>query len=52
MGDQKRNKKKLDMAIALYESKQYTLQQIKEHTSVSPTSLYRELEKRKENQEY
>jgi len=48
-GRPKKDQKKLDMAIALYESKQYTLQQIKEHTSVSPTSLYRELEKRKEN---
>ncbi|MBU8855420.1 recombinase family protein [Bacillus sp. FJAT-26377] len=48
-GRPKKDQKKLDAAVALYESKQYTLQEIKEHTSVSPTSLYRELEKRKEN---
>lgn len=50
-GRPKKDQKKLDMAVALYESKQYTLKQIKENTSVSPTSLYRELEKRKVNLE-
>lgn len=45
-GRPKKDQKKLDAAVALYQTRQYSLKQIQEHTSVSPTSLYREIDKR------
>jgi len=41
------DKKKLDKAIKLYESKEFTIAQIVEMTNVSKGSLYRELNRRK-----
>ncbi|OMD81175.1 MULTISPECIES: recombinase family protein [Paenibacillus] len=46
-GRPRTDKKKLDQAIKLYESKQYTLKEIVELTSVSKPTLYRELDKMK-----
>jgi len=40
-------KKKLDKAIKLYESREFTLVQIEEMTKVSKGSLYREINRRK-----
>ncbi|SFS82898.1 hypothetical protein [Paenibacillus sp. 453mf] len=42
------DKKKLDKAIKLYESKEFTIAQIEEMTEVSKGSLYREINRRKE----
>ncbi|OMD80421.1 MULTISPECIES: recombinase family protein [Paenibacillus] len=44
-GRPKTDKKKLDQAIKLYESRQYTLKEIVELTGVSKPTLYRELHK-------
>lgn len=46
-GRPRTDKKKLDQAIKLYESKQYTLKDIVEMTGVSKPTLYRELDKLK-----
>jgi DNA invertase Pin-like site-specific DNA recombinase len=46
-GRPRTDKKKVDQAIKLYESKQYTLKDIVEMTSVSKPTLYRELQKLK-----
>ncbi|MBY0213550.1 hypothetical protein [Priestia aryabhattai] len=45
-GGRPKKSKKLDTVIALYQIRQYSLKQIQEHTSISSTSLYREIDKR------
>jgi len=42
------DKKKLDRAIKLYETEEFTVAQIEESTGVSKGSLYRELKRRKQ----
>ncbi|TGU49378.1 recombinase family protein, partial [Mesorhizobium sp. M00.F.Ca.ET.186.01.1.1] len=42
------DKKKLDKAIKLHESGEFTVAQIEEMTGVSKGSLYRELNRRKQ----
>lgn len=44
------DKKKLDKAIKLHESGQFTIAQIEEMTAVSKGSLYRELKRRKQGE--
>jgi DNA invertase Pin-like site-specific DNA recombinase len=46
-GRPKTDEKKLNQAIKLYESKQYSLNEIRELTGVSKPTLYRELSARK-----
>lgn len=46
-GRPRTDKKKLDQAVKLYESKQHTLKDIVEMTGVSKPTLYRELDKMK-----
>lgn len=44
-GRPKKDDKKIQMALKMYASKDYSLQEIKSATGVSPTSLYRYLKK-------
>ncbi len=46
-GRPKKSEKKIKQALKLYDSKQYSLREIKEMSGVSTTTLYRYLEKRK-----
>ncbi|WP_264082124.1 helix-turn-helix domain-containing protein [Paenibacillus sp. OAS669] len=43
------DKKKLDKAVKLHESGEFTIAQIEEMTGVSKGSLYRELKRRKQS---
>lgn len=43
--------KKIQRALSLYDTRLYSLKEIKEMTNISPSTLYRYLEKRKEAQE-
>ncbi len=49
-GRPKTDKKKLDAAIRLYESGDFTISQIEDSTGVSKGSLYREINRRKKNE--
>ncbi|MBN2881772.1 recombinase family protein [Candidatus Woesearchaeota archaeon] len=46
-GRPKKNKNDIEKALKLYKSKEYSLKEIREHTGVSKTSLYRYLEEYK-----
>ena len=43
--------KKINQALSLYDTRLYSLKEIKEMTGISPSTLYRYLEKRRENPE-
>lgn len=49
-GRPKKNQKTVDQAVKLYEGKQHTVAEITELTGVSKTTLYRELNKKKERE--
>lgn len=49
-GRPKKSDKKIQQALKLYDSRQYSLKEIKEMSGVSPTTLYRYLEIRKKGQ--
>ena len=49
-GRPKADEKKVKQALALYDSQQYTVKEITEQTNVSKALLYKELNKRKEQQ--
>ena len=50
-GRPKTDQKKIDLALKMYESKQYSLKEIKDATGVAATSLYRYLNTNKETKE-
>ncbi|MGD6849606.1 recombinase family protein [Rossellomorea aquimaris] len=50
-GRPKKDRKDIEKALKLYDTKQYTIKEIEEMTSVSKATLYRELRKRKSKKE-